>query len=239
MTRQLAPAPRGGQRDLQDATSGRPAGVLEMWKAAVSAQADQAVAWDDERERRSRPLLPDEWSSLRVPRPTAASLPVWTIRSSAARGPQLRNRAIAMRQRQQSINRRPGCRFRASDRWVWAHAVPLLINLRRVVRRALARVLAWVIDVCVESVLMAGVPDGAEPHAEVAAAQAAQVADGESWRASMRPVVLARDVEQRPHQPIGPPAAPGPIRGAAQHGVPGDEAWALRRQLYAPHEAAG
>jgi hypothetical protein len=43
------------------------------------------LARNDERDRRSRPLLRDEWSSLRAPLPTAASLPGWTTTSNRGR----------------------------------------------------------------------------------------------------------------------------------------------------------
>jgi hypothetical protein len=73
------------------------------------------------------------------------------------------------------------------------------VDLRRVSRCPLAPVRARVIDVCVEPVLMAGVPDGPEPGAKVAAARAAQVADRHTRRARMRPAIPARDSDQHPH----------------------------------------
>jgi hypothetical protein len=56
---------------------------------------------DDEQEHRSRRLLLDGSSSVRRLARTRRWLLSWTIRSSAARGPQLRNRAIALRHTQQ------------------------------------------------------------------------------------------------------------------------------------------
>jgi hypothetical protein len=50
------------QRERYRATSGR---LGRLW---------QAPAMDDERKRRSNPLLRDEWSNLRAPLPTAAWL---------------------------------------------------------------------------------------------------------------------------------------------------------------------
>jgi hypothetical protein len=112
------------------------------------------------------------------------------------------------------------------------------VDLRGVLRRALAPVVARVVDVGVEPVLMAGVSDRAEAHAEVAAVRPAQVTDQHAGSVGMRRAELARDVEQGPHQAIGAPAAPWAVGAPPEHRVPGEEARAPRRQLHAALETA-
>src|SRR5215218_761352 len=60
---------------------------------------------------------------------------------------------------------------------------PPPVNLGGEPRRALASIRPWVVDVGVEPVLVARVPDGAEARAEVAAVRAAEVADRDARRA--------------------------------------------------------
>lgn len=90
--------------------------------ASVRALVRHAPALDEERQRRSRLLLLDEGRSPQAHCSARRSLLGWTNSGSAAMSPTTRSRAAAARQRQQSIKRRPGCRFRASDRWA---SVPL------------------------------------------------------------------------------------------------------------------
>jgi len=57
-------------------------GIVHGRKQAPACRCPRRSLWDDERERKSRPLLRDEWSNLRAPSTMAASLPTWTNLSS-------------------------------------------------------------------------------------------------------------------------------------------------------------
>jgi hypothetical protein len=103
------------------------------------------------------------------------------------------------------------------------------VDLRGPSGRALPAVEPRVVDVDVEAVLVRDVAWEAVARAEVAAAGATHVADAYARCVRMRGRIFVEHLEERPHEPVVPPASPAAVRRAPQDRVPGEEGAALGR----------
>src|SRR4051794_32918247 len=85
------------------------------------------------------------------------------------------------------------------------------------VRRPLAAVAPWVVDVDVEPVLMRDVA-----RAEITASREAEISDAEARGAGVRSRIAVDDAEDRRDEPVGPVPAPRAVGLPVQERVPGE-----------------